>query len=510
MKLLSRLFTLGTAFCLSLVAHSQVVSWTSAPQWDKADALNNDLIRVMNDGEYGVIRADGSEILPCSYAGIMEMSDNSTVILAEKGRLKAILDDTGNVKSIQDELYVDVSWPYFSEGMLAVRNSSNEWGYMNRDGILTIPCSYIAAFPFFHGQAAVSYKGGWWTHITHNGNESPVKDILAGKKLSFASSYVPVKGQPMAVVCCKGILYMRDLNGSISKDFMIDLDGLALGQKIAGPSYSLEFSDCGKLHKIDYKNSSLKFDAGSSPQFISDINTDIDRINLVSTQYDSVKTVSSHSILVKKGNKWGVLGYDESKVIKVEPTVDATDFYHSMAKVPFKMTLPTEGSYEVSLYKTDEEGKLEVITPENGIFQVPVSYNEDTTSVRLALEVNGVLLKDKEYKLKTRLKNKQGFSLSVSSSEKVSPSGKAGFNIYIRNKSSQECGRCKISVDGAVLKELDGLAPSERKTLRKNVTVNLADEDNKKMVFVIRIEEEGMKPVTFRKEVVFEKTFKNE
>ena len=115
----------------------------------------------------------------------------------------------------------------------------------------------------------------------------------------------------------------------------------------------------------------------------------------------------------------------------------------------------------------------------------------------------------KDYELQANSIINKGFSVSVSSPEKVSGNGSSGFSIYVKNISSQECGKFTISVSNSQLKEFDGLEPSLRITARKYLKVNLADEDSRTIQFKITIQEEGMEPINFFRNVVFERTYKN-
>lgn len=504
---------------VSMALQAQIVSWTADPQWDYADPLNADMIRIMKDGYYGVIKTDGSEILPCSYSYITQMSCDRALIIGDNGLLLSIIDEDGGIIPVNDKLHVDMSWPYYSEGLLAVKNSRNEWGYLNKKGEYAIPCSYQAAFPFFHGQAAVSYNGGWWTHISYNGQENPTNGNLKGKKLAFASSYVNINGKPMAIVCNKGVLYLRDLNGHISNRLYIPLNGAELAQNIIGTDFSLKFSNNGQFYEITHKGTIFNFTTETAPKFCADRINDVydarsGMIHLsgevtLAPQFDSVKVISPHEVLVKKHSKWGLLKSDQNIDVNLVPTISRIDFYHSKAKVPFKISTDGVDISDIRIFTLNNDGSLEEVIHDNGVYYVPATYSNGKANATAAIEINDVLLAPKDYELQANSKINKGFSVSVSSPEKVSGNGSSGFSIYVKNISSQECGKFTISVSNSHLKEFDGLEPSLRITARKYLKVNLADEDSRTIQFKITIQEEGMEPINFFRNVVFERTYKN-
>lgn len=56
----------------------------------------------------------------------------------------------------------------FHEGMAAVKNSDEKWGYIDRSGEMVISCQYQDARRFSEGLAAVQ-KDGYWGYINKNG-----------------------------------------------------------------------------------------------------------------------------------------------------------------------------------------------------------------------------------------------------------------------------------------------------------------------------------------------------
>ena len=105
-------------FSYNMVA--QTVSWKIKPQYTSAEVWNDNLIRVSDGSQYGLIRFDGTEILPCEYETIADYCEGYSIVL-NSDKLVAIVDSKGKVTELANTNYkVSKEYPYFSEGVLPV------------------------------------------------------------------------------------------------------------------------------------------------------------------------------------------------------------------------------------------------------------------------------------------------------------------------------------------------------------------------------------------------------
>lgn len=78
----------------------------------------------------------------------------------------------------------------FSQGLAAVKNSSQKWGYLNKQGKLVVPAAYADAGSFSEGLAAVANENGEWGYIDNSGRvQVPFRFEKAGK---FSQGLAPV------------------------------------------------------------------------------------------------------------------------------------------------------------------------------------------------------------------------------------------------------------------------------------------------------------------------------
>lgn len=78
----------------------------------------------------------------------------------------------------------------FSQGLAAVKSSSQKWGYVNKEGKLIIPATYQDARGFSEGLAAVANENGEWGYIDNSGRvQVTFRFEKAGK---FSQGLAPV------------------------------------------------------------------------------------------------------------------------------------------------------------------------------------------------------------------------------------------------------------------------------------------------------------------------------
>lgn len=181
---------LSSIFCLSLSAQTN--------RFDEKVDLGNGLFKVRTNNRWGLVDKDDNLILSIEYNEPLFM--NGKAVLSKYGsqQIAGIVDSVGNFRETAP-YYVNVGYPFVTDGMLAVKETPNgEWGFLNTDTgeLLTINFkgfksgknkvlkalgingkgvkgAFVFDFvaPFVEGMAVVHTEKTGWHHIDKNGQE---------------------------------------------------------------------------------------------------------------------------------------------------------------------------------------------------------------------------------------------------------------------------------------------------------------------------------------------------
>lgn len=108
------------SFCLiDLMAQS--MEWLCHPgKYSNIHYMGNDLFKVKNStNKWGIISADGKEILSIKYDSITSFVENRALILDKSGhRIIGILDQNGEkIRSFDNEHVFTTNYPFYKEGL---------------------------------------------------------------------------------------------------------------------------------------------------------------------------------------------------------------------------------------------------------------------------------------------------------------------------------------------------------------------------------------------------------
>lgn len=139
--------------------------------------LGNGFFKVKSGNAYGLIDDADKVIVSVEYHDIRFKEGRALLIQGDNNRLYGYVDTLGYIRSFDKEYYADPTYPYFSEGYLAVRNKKNKWGYINGNETpikqkFTEPaCRFDRAYPFSEGYATIYIRRKGWQHIDKSGKE---------------------------------------------------------------------------------------------------------------------------------------------------------------------------------------------------------------------------------------------------------------------------------------------------------------------------------------------------
>ena len=212
---MKRLSIILAALLLALPAPAQFIGWSTKPVYSQVQPISEQWVRVQRDGKWGIADVDGKEVVSCMYGAITDFAAGYCLLL-DRERLLGVFSRQGDLRTFSDPLFVDTAYPYFSEGLLAVRDVESSWTYMTPEGTYPIRMVFQSAAPFIQGVAAVQEKGGdgSFLHIDKKGRVNRLGADFTDDFLIFASSFTQVDGQNVAlVVDSHSEAWFRDFSG---------------------------------------------------------------------------------------------------------------------------------------------------------------------------------------------------------------------------------------------------------------------------------------------------------
>lgn len=157
---LQRFIILFVFSLLSNLSFSSTIKWVVRPNYDRIEIYCNNVYKCYLDGKIQLFNSSGVPLLPNPCDSVTDFSEGYALVL-EKGldESKWIIkgyftEEDLKYKEIPQGYYT-MLYSFFSDGLLAVGNEKNLYGYLNTQGLEVIPCQYYKARPFLHGWASV-------------------------------------------------------------------------------------------------------------------------------------------------------------------------------------------------------------------------------------------------------------------------------------------------------------------------------------------------------------------
>ena len=518
---------------ISQYAFAQTAYWRVGPTYDHLEVMNENLLKVKSGYHYGVVAYDGREIVPCAYSQITNWGEECALLL-NGNKLQGIMTDEGKMLPLSDEYMVNLDTPYFSEGLLAVKNE-NGWGYLDKTGTLRIECQYVEAYPFKFGLAAVArtYKGQkYHIHIKPDGNMSRLGDGYNDDYLVFTSTFTSnSEGTFAIVVNNKDRISKRALDGTKLLDLgTVELFHKELKQLVLKSGEVLNLNDDWSLKSVVMSDGKMiEFGSKSdtphvNPPDVSSIDSSIsddgkydlrvmNKLVLLH-QFDSVIPLAQNLCAVSLSGKYGIL-----------------DIYPT-GNLSFSFTNP---SCEVS-HHVPVDMKLHI----NNISSLFTSYRLDRADITLASgnKVNSIIVDDTicfEYLPPLNGAFTETFNVSYQISgltypeQQVTadfayspafriiwPTGNvsldsrhnAVFDIYVENRSSIASDECEIIIEGKSYGKYY-FKPKQKIQFQVHMEIDIQDEDSITKPVNVIVRENGCPDFKDRRNIVFKRYFIN-
>ena len=143
---------MGIVFLTGISLNAQIPSWVLHPTYDKIKPLNNGNFVVSKNGHQGMVNAQEKEILPIRFDKI-EFFNGEMGLLYNNNKLVGYTTDKGRVTDVAAMGFKTVCLDRFSDGYLAVSNTSGYYYLSDKSDTPLGPYTY--AYPFSEGYAWV-------------------------------------------------------------------------------------------------------------------------------------------------------------------------------------------------------------------------------------------------------------------------------------------------------------------------------------------------------------------
>lgn len=510
---------------------AQTAIWQVRPVFDSVDVLTDNLLKVEKNGRYGLSDYKGNSVVDCLYDDFTKFKDGY-ILLIQDGLVKGNVTISGEVKVFDAAYQIDMNYPYYSEGLLAVKNKGR-WGYIDTEGNNVIDFKYRNALPFMKGLASVSDADGNFMHISKSGKISILGSGFNDDDLKFATSFITDdKGETFSIVVnSRWRAYKRNLNGKKLGSFELTNVNVDTKQRIIkSGKYALYFDSAWRLLRLEVQgivqkeyeisdqlppryipySPTLKPIENSTGMFGIMVN---DRACLAE-QFGSVLPLDREYAIVSLEGLYGVLRICLDETINVDLETHLFTMNHLVeCEINGSVHLPgslSGKSIEVP-YITYNENNM--ITPDQSGTSFTFDYTPEDLNAghrqqfRINVKVDG--LEYPPFNESVDFTHKYSFRISVPDKVSLDENGYCQFYIYITNLSEQKSNKCEIYVDGKLVKTHDSFSGGQRIAATVTKRINMEDEDLKTMMLNIRVVEKGCPEYVDSKKVIFERYYAN-
>jgi len=175
---------------LPFISPAQTVKWILKPAYSSITRFSDNLYLVKSGNKCGIIDRQGKFVVN-EVDSVASLVEGYALLLDNYGKqwkIHGIMDKNGNVNKPESVFYVS-SYPYFSEGFLAVSNSNGEYGFINPLGKeIILGAKYKMTHPFSEGLASVTLnKGGRVIYI--NSKAQPLQIEAGDGEIYFGTNF---------------------------------------------------------------------------------------------------------------------------------------------------------------------------------------------------------------------------------------------------------------------------------------------------------------------------------
>lgn len=504
-----------------LFMKSQSVEWIVHPNYDYVKPIQYDFVKVKNNGKVGIISNTGSVVVEPVYDSITDFHEGMALVVDKKCRqLKGIVDGATKIMHIIDGYEIDENFPYFSDGMLAVKNVNGKWGFLNKNleecpGYLS--CRNESVLPFSEGVTFIKIDPKNHAYFDLNGNPliGDFGKVVEGYSFNNGEAFVFLKNTSWAWIDLKGNV-LRCVNTPKQKSYPIKN-----GRTIIHNNNMFEFDIqwCMVKSNIDGVDSVYEHhvDADEYHKFISNVVSVIDnglyyeKNEIVPKQFDDIVVLSNECVAASVDGKYGILRILSNQAFSTALNTEDIVFYHAT---------PRKVSYDISIPKHIKDNNVDIVIRDENNANVEFSvmqknnmtnvnfyvYPEDgklnrETSEEFYITLSHNKIKYFEDSFSISKIQKSGYSISCPHNIIYADSlGYANCNIIIRNNTNDKSKPTEIIVSCDDEKQFKTKVFNQNESITIPVRVNavMSDDYINKSIY-ISLKEDGYPEISTKK-----------
>lgn len=164
MMVIKKIGILTLLILLSLGTTAQTIVWKLKPtDYSGIERFGPDLYQVKKDGKIGLIRSDGSVVIPIGYTEMTGFYEHKALVLNDESdsdgnpRILGYLTDEGRYVQFFSSYFSLKGLAFYSDGMLPVNDAKGRRGYLDERGssVLGFDGKWSSIMPFTEGHAVV-------------------------------------------------------------------------------------------------------------------------------------------------------------------------------------------------------------------------------------------------------------------------------------------------------------------------------------------------------------------
>ena len=509
----------------------QSMEWLCRPdKYKDIEYMGHDLFKVRADnGKWGVISADGKEVLKIEQDSITPFVENRALLLDKTGkRILGIIGTEGElINSFEDKQIYTTSYPYYKEGLMAFKIQNGLCGYLNYNGNISIQPKFYLAAPFQNGIATVQYADGdgYYGLINKSGGSAIITDV----QYKFLSSMV--NGLLYAVTSTRNgdLLRVMELNGNqlkgvkrLESKMFVDLsDDFRYLMSQNGHHYFIDnqwrISGSNYNYKLPYElKDSFSFITESSELLSKQETKNGIQITymgkpILEHAFNNVETYEKkYAIVSAKDKSIGVLKLNPSAGIEIIAPTRVVDFYHNPLPINLSANLdeitPTQYVEAQVDLKDVNPSQLKCYINDNGYLRyaplkkqgelwklnLPYFYadtkfgNVVSNDIDVAITYDGLEWMHRRITISS--KHESGFNVQLDGNSTTNSKGKGNIFINIKSINGIAASSANVEVSGPNIKIKQTI--KDQITIIP-VTVYVPEGDSKTFSYTITIREEG-------------------
>lgn len=474
-------------FC-PLYIWAQSVEWRTKPVYDFVRPIQYDLFKIKVNDKVGIISNKGNVIVEPVYDSITDFKDGIALIVDKRCKqlMGAVYGDTKTVIMI-DGYEIDSYFPYFSDGLLVVKNANAKWGFLNTNleecqGYLA--CKNESVLPFSEGVTYIKINSKEHAYFDVNGNP------LIGDFGKTVDGYSFSNGEAIVFLNNSSWVWI-DMKGNVKRTVKAPKQKLfptKNGRTISHNGNVFEFDAqwCLVRSKIDDKTEEYQHFIGTDKYDdvqtgMLSLNDDILYFNekeIMPKQFEDIIILGAEYVAAAVNGKYGILHVLSNQNISTKLTTKDIVFYHaSQKKVSYDIHSPKHlmnKDVEIQMkdmngnvVNFDETRKDNTINIGFDVYPYDTKLNRETSEeYHVTMYSDGIKYLEESFTINKS--QKKGFSISCTKNTLYADSlGYATCEIIIRNNTKI---RSKITT---VVVSCDGEKETTTKVFNPGESINI-------------------------------------